>query len=228
MPAANPSANTDAAVDALLAEQVRYYRHRAREYDATAYESLDALRARITRIVASLRPGGNVLEIACGTGLWTGPLAGPASSVTAIDSAPEAVAIARSRVAAANVSVEVADVFSWSTPQRFDTVFFAFWLSHVPASRFEQFWRKLRGLVDEGGRVLLVDEHSDVRGKEDYLAGSDEVVRRRLTDGSEYRLVKIFIRPAELRARLGQLGWQSQIRRDGRDWVICEARPRDR
>ena len=59
---------------------------------------MDAARARITPVVAALRPAGNVLEIACGTGLWTSALAGVASTVTAIDAAPEAVDIARGRV----------------------------------------------------------------------------------------------------------------------------------
>jgi len=215
------------AGDELLAEQVAYYRRRAGEYDATAYGDPDAARARITRVVAALRPAGNVLEIACGTGMWTGALAAAATAVTAIDAAPEAVDIARSRVTAANVRFEVADVFSWTAAARFDTVFFAAWLSHVPASRFEQFWRQLRGLVTGQGRVLFVDEHPDVRGKEDYEPGSDEIIRRRLGDGSQHRLVKVFIHPGQMQARLRQLGWQSHIRRDGDDWVIGEARTRN-
>jgi len=215
------------AGDDLLAGQVAYYRRRAGEYDVTAYGDLDAARARITRVMAALRPAGNVLEIACGTGLWTGALAAAATAVTAIDAAPEAVDIARGRVTAANVRFEVADVFSWQAAARFDTIFFAFWLSHVPASRFERFWRQLRGLITGNGRVLFVDEHIDVRGKEAYAAGSNEIIRRRLADGSEHRLVKVFVRPGQLSARLRQLGWQSRIRRDGPDWVIGEARPRE-
>ena len=221
-----PEGHDVTAGDDLLAEQVAYYRRRAGEYDVTAYGDLDAARARITRVAATLRPAGNVLEIACGTGLWTGALAAAATAVTAIDAAPEAVGIARGRVTAANVSFEVADVFTWRAAARFDTVFFAFWLSHVPASRFEQFWRQLRGLVTGHGRVLFVDEHTDVRSKEAYAAGSDEIIHRRLADGSDHRLVKVFIHPGQLRARLHQLGWQSRIRRDGNDWVIGEARPR--
>lgn len=41
-------------------------------HDATAYPDLGAARARITRIVAALRPAGNVLEIGCGTAMRTG------------------------------------------------------------------------------------------------------------------------------------------------------------
>jgi len=60
-------------IDEVLAEQVAYYRRRAGEYDVTAYgDDLAAARAHIARLVAELRPAGRVLEIGCGTGLWTG------------------------------------------------------------------------------------------------------------------------------------------------------------
>src|SRR5262249_49143644 len=194
-----------AAVEDLLAEQVAYYRRRASEYDMTAYGDVDAARARITRVVAALRPAGNVLEIACGTGLWTGALAGAASTVTAIDAAPGAIDMRGGRVSPAKARFESADVFSWAAAAGFDTVFFAFWLSHVPASRSEQFWRQLRGLVAMHGRVLFVDEHPDARGKEAYAAGSDEIIQRRLGDGSEHRLVKAFVHPGQLGPRLHHL-----------------------
>ncbi len=188
----------------------------------TAYGDVAAARARIARLVGEMRPVGSVLEIACGTGLWTEALAGLADTVTAIDAAPEVVAIARDRVRPANVSFEVADVFSWTPDARFDVIFFSAWLSHVPANRFEQFWQWLRGLLAEDGRVLFIDEHVDEREKEAYVAGRDEVVERRLRDGGTFRVVKNFVDPARLRLR--RLGWDCAIRRDGSDWVCGEAR----
>ena len=213
--------------DEVLAGQVDYYRRRAAEYDETAYGDVAAARTRIARLVADMRPAGRVLEIACGTGLWTEALAEWAGQVTAIDAAPEAVAIARDRVRAANVGFEVADVFSWRPGTRFDVIFFSAWLSHVPATRFEPFWRLLRDLLADDGRVLFIDEHVDERGKEVYLPGRDDVVERRLNDGRRFRVVKNFVDPADLERRLGQLGWDGKIGRDGRDWVRGEARPRD-
>jgi demethylmenaquinone methyltransferase/2-methoxy-6-polyprenyl-1,4-benzoquinol methylase len=213
--------------DEVLASQADYYRRRASEYDVTAYGDVAAARDRIARIIAEMQPSGSVLEIACGTGLWTEALAGRVETVTAIDLAPEAVAIARDRVRANNVRFEVADVFSWQTAARFDVIFFSAWLSHVPMSRFEQFWRQLRGMLAEGGRVLFIDEHIDDRAKETYLPGGDEIVERQLRDGSRYRIVKNFVDPEQLQRRLAGLGWQCRIRRDGSDWVwVCgEARP---
>ena len=210
--------------DEVLADQVDYYRRRADEYDATAYGDVAAARSRIARLVAEMRPTGRVLEIACGTGLWTEALAGPADTVTAIDAAPEVVRIARERVRSANVSFEVVDVFSWEPDARFDVIFFSAWLSHVPMSRFEQFWHSLRGLLAEEGRVLFIDEHVDEREKEAYVVGRGEIVERRLRDGSMFRVVKNFVDPDRLALRLRQLGWDCAIRRDGSDWVCGEAR----
>jgi hypothetical protein len=69
------------------------------------------------------------------------------------------------------------------------------------------------------GRVLFIDEHVDERGKEAYVAGRDEVVERRLRDGSTFRVIKNVVDPRELELRLRRLGWDCTIRRDGSDWV---------
>ena len=217
------------ATDALLASQAAYYRRRAEEYDATAYGDLVAAGARITRLVAQMQPAGAVLEIACGTGMWTAALADRAEWVTAIDTAPEAIAIARERVRSTNVTFEEADIYDFATTAKFDAIFFSAWLSHVPTDRFEPFWRQLRGLLADGGRVLFVDEPTEERAKEAYLPGADEVVERQLLDGSTYRIVKNFIEPESLEHHLRELGWTARIRRDEADWVWVygEARPSD-
>ena len=211
--------------DEILADQVGYYRRRAGEYDETAYGDVAVARERIARLVAQMAPGGRVLEIACGTGLWTEAITGLADTVLAIDTAPEAIAIARDRVRSGTVTFEVADVFSWTTGDRFDVIFFSAWLSHVPMSRFEQFWRMLRGLLAEGGRVLFIDEHVDVRDKEAFVPGAGEIVERRLRDGRTFRIVKNFVDPDTLRDLLRHIGWDCRIRRDGDDWISGEARP---
>jgi SAM-dependent methyltransferase len=220
-----PPRNDVWMMDEVLADQIGYYRRRAGEYDATAYGDVAAARERIARLVAQMNPTGRLLEIACGTGLWTEAVARAADTVVAIDAAPEALAIARDRVKSTNVVFDVADVFSWTTDDRFDVIFFSAWLSHVPTSRFEQFWQILRRLLAEDGRVLFIDEHVDVREKEAYVPGADEIVERRLRDGRKFRVVKNFVEPRSLRDRLLNLGWDCQILRDGGDWIRGEARP---
>jgi 2-polyprenyl-3-methyl-5-hydroxy-6-metoxy-1,4-benzoquinol methylase len=207
-----------------LAGQVDYYRRRAGEYDVTAYGDLAAARTRIARLVAEMAPMGRVLEIACGTGMWTEALAATADNVTAIDTSPEVLEIARVRVPSTTTSFEVADVFAWHPGEAFDVIFFSAWLSHVPTSRFEEFWRSLRDLLADDGRVLFIDEHVDESGKEAYIEGRDEIVERQLNDGSTYRIIKNFVDPDRLELQLRELGWECAIRRDGSDWICGEAR----
>ncbi len=80
------------ADDPVLAEQLTYYRRRAADYDRAAFGDVTAAGRRIAGIVAALRPTGDVLELACGTGMWTGALAGWADTMTALDAAPEMLA----------------------------------------------------------------------------------------------------------------------------------------
>ena len=50
-------------------------------------------------------------------------------------------------------------------------------------------------------------------------------MERRLNDGRRFRVVKNFVNPGDLEHRLGRLGWDCVVGRDGSDWVRGEARP---
>lgn len=114
--------------------------------------------------------GGDVLELACGTGWWTRHLARRAAAVTAIDASQAMLDINRRRVASGNVRYVAADHSRWVPDQTYDAIFFAFWLSHVPASRFESFWRTVESALAPSGQVAFVDEHaaSATRAQEDW------------------------------------------------------------
>jgi demethylmenaquinone methyltransferase/2-methoxy-6-polyprenyl-1,4-benzoquinol methylase len=146
-------------VDALLAEQMAYYRARAPEYDATSPvprhdESLTKLEDALRRFA----PQGRVLEFACGTGQWTALLAKLATDLTAIDSSPEMLAIASRRVQDEQVRFIEADIFAWQPEQRYDLVFFSAWLSHVPPQLFDRFWTLVGECLDQTGRVFFIYE----------------------------------------------------------------------
>ena len=108
---------------------------------------------------------------------------------------------------------------------RYDVIFFAGWLLHVPTSRFDQFWQSLRRFLVERGRVLFVDERVEEREKETYVDGREDIVERRLRDGSTFWVVKNFLDLDGLERRLGRLDWDCAMHRDGNDWVCGEARP---
>jgi SAM-dependent methyltransferase len=206
------------AVDRLLSEQRRYYSARAREYDdwwfRRARYRLDAESAKrwfadVAELEAELErfaPRGDVLELAAGTGNWTRQLLRYADRVTAVDAVPEVLELNRAKLGEA-VEYVLADVFAWEPPREFDVCFLGFWLSHVPSGRFEAFCRLLDRALKPDGRVFLVD-NAHLGDPRHTVGASGEVVRRNLSDGREFDIVKRFWAPAELERELAALGWQ--------------------
>jgi SAM-dependent methyltransferase len=213
----------DDEVEALVAEQVAYYRARAPHYD-DAY-----LGKAWDRRIDELPIAGDVLELACGSGHWTPLLAARARSVTAVDAAPEMLALARRRVLDPSVEFVQANLFDWRPPRRHDTVFFAFWLTHVPPARFAAFWSLVGEALAPGGRACFIDSSHRERGSERLLPSrATPVVRRRLHDGSEHRVVKVYYEPAELAARLAELGWSATVAETSDPLLVGTATPSTR
>ena len=197
--------------DALLAEQLAYYRAGAAQYDRQ-YAEVEDLRTLLA-LVDELPIAGDVLELACGTGQWTTRLAARARSVTAVDASSEVLAIARARTASPTVQFLQADLFEWRPPRRYDTVFFAFWLSHVPPARLPAFWNTVAAALAPGGKAIFVDDGPAVAADEEVLADQPApAALRRLDDGSSYRIVKVFHDVRTLTDDLTALGWSVHIR----------------
>lgn len=229
----------DEELERLLDEQKEYYRQRAPEYDqvyfregphdrgpefnARWFRETQALEA----VVEGFAPTGKVLELACGTGLWTRYLVRTADALTAVDAAPEVIELNRQRVGDPRIRYEVADLFAWEPGDRFDTIFFGFWLSHVPPNGFEEFWRRLWTWLSPSGRVLFVDDRSPLAWEERHSShdDGDPVARRRLADGREFRIVKAFYSPEQLAARLGGIGWSAQTHGTGEFFLYGTAAP---
>lgn len=217
----------------LLREQIAYYEARAAEYDRmlahsggyhghrhTSPKAGDAPDddqgwERLVRILEDFRPLGHVLEIACGTGAWTQRLALTASTVTALDASASMIEINRQRTAGAGALVDyvVADVFDWTPDRRYDAVFFAFWLSHVPPGLFESFFEIVGRCLAPNGRFLFFDE-SYLSASVEWEERLDErtgATYRTLEDGRGFRMVKVYYEPAALQARLRKLGWEAEV-----------------
>ena len=203
----------DDQLDALLADQVDYYRARAGEYDSTSPLTYDtSSRAELAGALEAFAPTGRVIELACGTGEWTVELAKHASQLTAVDASPEMLALNRTRVGRADVQYLQVDLFTWTPPARYDVVFFSAWLSHVPPQRFEGFWALVNACLSDGGRVFLIDELPAAGADERLLARAPApTAERDLMSGARYRIVKVFHEPDALRARLIELGWNVEI-----------------
>lgn len=218
---------TNSGLNQLLEEQIAYYKARANEYDEWflrqgRYDRGHELNqqwfaevAQVTEALAARAPTGRVLELACGTGLWTQHLVRFSQSVTAVDASHEAIAINRKRTGAASVRYIEANIFDWHPDTQYDVVFFSFWLSHVPPEQFAEFWELVRSCLAPGGRVFLIDGlYNEASTAIDHRLQGEEAVtiKRRLNDGSEYQLVKVFYQPETLAARLGELGWRVTVK----------------
>ena len=191
-------------------EQLAYYRAVADEYkDLYAIDAPD--QDELLSAINLFRPTGDVLELACGSGVWTERLQRSADSVTAVDAAPEMLARARSRLgSSASVRFVEADLFSWHPPRRFDAVFFGFWISHVPEDRFELFWNLVDEALEPDGRVFFFDDNH--RTDVELVEGiHSPVVERELNDGTRFRVIKIPYEPAQLERRLRALTWDISV-----------------
>jgi demethylmenaquinone methyltransferase/2-methoxy-6-polyprenyl-1,4-benzoquinol methylase len=201
-----------------VAEQKRYYAERAPEYDDWWYrrgryelepDALARWRADVAEAEAALEefaPGGTVLELAAGTGIWTRKLVGLAERVVAVDANAETLALNTS-----DAELVLADVFEWEPAERFDLVFFSFWLSHVPEERFDEFWSLVRDALVPGGRVFLVDSGAgDTAHTGTDRANGEET--RSLADGRTFRIVKRRWLPGELAACVRPLGFELDLR----------------
>jgi SAM-dependent methyltransferase len=225
---------------ALLEEQSEYYRQRAPEYEdwwlrrgrydqgEQANESWFAQARQLEQALADFAPTGRVLELACGTGLWTRHLARHAERLTALDGSAEMIALNRERVQAANVDYAQVDLFLWQPVEQFDACFFSFWLSHVPEELFVEFWEKVSRSLRPGGRVFFIDSAplDNYPSVGATVAQKDnETMLRRLADGREYQIVKRFYQPKELELELAALGFEASVKKTAEYFIYATAQP---
>jgi 2-polyprenyl-3-methyl-5-hydroxy-6-metoxy-1,4-benzoquinol methylase len=228
----------------ILQDQIDYYRARAAEYDewwfrcgrydrgaefnARWHAETAAVENALDTWLAQRRPQ-SALELACGTGLFTRRLAPRIARVTAIDASSEVLAINRARVLADNVGYVEADLFEWRPRERYDVVFFSFWLSHVPEERFAAFWETVAAALAPGGAAYLIDSAFDPTStaKNHELPGRNAgIVTRKLNDGREFRIVKVFWEPQARAARLEALGWSASLAQTASYFIHGQAQRR--
>jgi SAM-dependent methyltransferase len=230
---------------AVLREQLDYYRERAPEYDQWwlrqgRYDRGPIQKAQwfaeaseVQAALVAFRPAGRILELACGTGIWTEQLLPFADELTAVDGSREMLTINAGRLGSPLVRYIEADLFRWrpAAEERFDTIFFGFWLSHVPPERFAEFWNLVDSCLAPRGRIFFVDSrYQETSTAVDHILPerSATVLQRRLNDGREYRVYKIFYDREELTRRLADLGWSFEIEQTTNFFLYGSGSPRNR
>jgi SAM-dependent methyltransferase len=136
--------------DAGIREQLEYYRARSGEYDqwwlrqgrydrgaeenARWFDEAAAVTAALERFA----PTGRVLELACGTGLWSERLLRFATELTLVDGSRVMLALAERRLRSPDVRTVRADLFRWRPTEVYDRY------QGVYANRLRRAYREAR------------------------------------------------------------------------------------
>jgi demethylmenaquinone methyltransferase/2-methoxy-6-polyprenyl-1,4-benzoquinol methylase len=207
----------------ILEEQIAFYRARAPEYDQS-WATLQELET-VKQSLQKIGPFAEVVELACGRGLWTRELVRIGRSVTAIDASPEMIDLNRHSVASDRVTYQERDLFRWEPDRQYDLLFAGFWLSHVPPDLMDDFLVKVHRAVRPCGTVFFVDQCNDIR--DDVQGDTDGILQKRRTaDGRTFTIVKVYYHPALLAGRLNGFGFDAAGRRIGEAFFTIIGRKR--
>jgi SAM-dependent methyltransferase len=224
------AAEADVAVDPLLTkvasdvdadEAMRaYYRARAPTYDdwylrrgAYARGPIDDLAWQMeldtaTLWLDALPLGGEIVELAAGTGWWSPLLAGK-GELWCYDAVPETLDLARRRLVAHGLRAHLHQRDAWAEPDRsVDALFCGFWVSHVPRMRLDDFLSLCRRWLKPGGTLAFIDSRADPASG---AAGNTwdpttETSDRHLGDVT-FRIPKVHYAPHELTHALTRTGF---------------------
>ncbi|MGI9024892.1 MAG: class I SAM-dependent methyltransferase, partial [Burkholderiaceae bacterium] len=183
--------------DAMMRD---YYRRRAPEYEETyarpeRQRDLALLRAQIAKRFA----GRRTIDVACGTGYWSAPIAHGARSLIGVDANEAALALARDkrlRTSTAAAQFVQGDAYGLDASLgRFDAAFVGFFWSHVPHRQLARFIESLHARLVPAARVLILD-NAYVEGNSTPIAFVDmdgnAWQERLLSDGTKHRVLKNF------------------------------------
>jgi demethylmenaquinone methyltransferase/2-methoxy-6-polyprenyl-1,4-benzoquinol methylase len=220
------------------ADLVPYYEARAAEYDdwylrrgRYAHGPVQDLAWQMeldaaTTWLDGLPLGGEIVELAAGTGWWSALLA-TKGRLHAYDAAAAPLDRARDRLVAHGLRAHLHVRDAWAPADRaVDALFTGFWLSHVPRERLGAFLALARGWLRPGGTYAAIDSLPDpASGTRDRLAApGPDLSRRRLADGREFTIPKIHYAPAGLAAALEAAGFTSvEVRASGRFFLLARA-----
>ena len=200
----------------VLAEQISYYDARAQEYDASV-SNAEIEPEAVVRAHALLRQMGlyeQVLELACGTGLWTGTLLAIGREINVLDASNEMLVLTRQKHGDDRVQYRQVDLFQWEPEEAYDLVFFAYWLSHVPPAHLAPFLQKVRRAVKPGGSVVVIDQYAPTE-EDRQLSKAGEAgeiyADRMLQDGRHFTIVKVFYSPDTLHETFASQGFNVKV-----------------
>ena len=191
------------------------YEARAPEYDdwylrRGRYERGADPRHRLERRARRRRPLARraadprqIVELAAGTGWWSPLLAGK-GELSIYDAAGAPLDRARDRLRRPRAPRPPPHPrrVGRAGSARSTPLFAGFWLSHVDRARLPAFLALARRWLRPGGTFAFIDSLPDPQsGAADHPTPADDRSIRRLDDGREFAIVKVYYAPDELDAR---------------------------
>lgn len=231
-PATAPAAPAAPATD-LDVEMLAYYEARADEYDdwylrRGRYErgpvhdtAWNAELDIAGRWLDALPIAGEIVELAAGTGWWS-PLLASKGELSLYDGNAGPLDRARERLVAHDLRAHLHVRDAWADPDRqVDAVFTGFWLSHVPRARLDAFLSIVRRWLQPGGTFAFIDSRPDPQSSAtDHPTPADDRSVRRLDDGREFTIVKVYYEPDDLRSALERAGFvAAEVTTTGRFFI---------
>jgi Methyltransferase domain len=238
--AQTPAAPLPAEPDPMERETVAYYEARAAEYDDwylrrgryahgpihdTAWNAeLDAA----GRWLDALPMGGRIVELAAGTGWWS-PLLAQKGELWLFDAAEAPLMRARDRLLAHGLRAHLHVRDAWADPDGdpAGALFAGFWLSHIRRERTGAFLDLAGRWLAPGGRVVLIDSLPDPQSgaaDHDPIAEDGRSVRR-LADGREFSVIKVYRSAEETAAALREARFVDvEVTTTGRFFLLASGR----
>ena len=209
---ADPESDLLAYYEARAPEYDDWYLRRGRYtrgpiHDAAWNSELDAA----GRWLDELPIEGEIVELAAGTGWWS-PLLASKGALSMYDVAGAPLDRARDRLLAHGLRAHLHRRDAWAEPDRqVDVVFAGFWLSHVPRNRLDDFLALVRRWLKPGGTFAFIDSLLDPQSSAaDHPTPADDRSVRRLDDGREFTIVKVYYTPEELDAAMRRAGFEGE------------------
>jgi demethylmenaquinone methyltransferase/2-methoxy-6-polyprenyl-1,4-benzoquinol methylase len=152
---------------------------------------------------------GRLVELAAGTGWWS-PLLASRGELWMYDANEAPLERARDRLLAHGLRAHLHVRDAWAEPDaRADGLFTGFWLSHVEPHQLTEFLTLVHRWLAPGGRYAFIDSLPDpATSAVDHPPPADDRSVRRLDDGREFTIVKVFRDADTFAAALATAGFE--------------------